>query len=130
MPALFRLICVALLCLGISLPKATAVLAQILPGARTTLVICTGTGVETITLDAQGNPAPDAPPVEHRCLAAHADLPVAPHDARLRRLPRQTDAAPRLYDALLAGRDTVVLPLGARAPPEQTARAFQRIRPI
>ncbi|MEM8655624.1 MAG: hypothetical protein AAGF36_12855 [Pseudomonadota bacterium] len=57
---MFRSALILLLCVGLLLPKATATLAILLPGSFSTIVICTGSEVITISLDQHGEPVDQA----------------------------------------------------------------------
>ena len=78
---LARTLLVACVCLSLVAPKATAALAWILPGSFQSVVICTGTGVSVITLDANGTPVDDTEIVTDHCLQGEAAFDVAAHDA-------------------------------------------------
>lgn len=105
--------------LGITLPKSTAALAELgLIDARV-IVICTGTTLETLVLDAEGNPV-RVDHAAHPCLLAHAAdtaTPASPRalpasggralawprrDASARPAPRPHDAPPRAPPSLRA----------------------------
>lgn len=51
-----RLVLMLVLCLGILLPKVSAVVTLALPGLFQTIVICTGDSLQTITLGPDGSP--------------------------------------------------------------------------
>jgi hypothetical protein len=59
--------------LGVTLPKTAAALADLGLGGRT-VVICTGHGLQEITLPAEGEDAPAAGEA-HDCLLVHALTP-------------------------------------------------------
>ncbi|SFB04132.1 hypothetical protein SAMN05421688_2456 [Poseidonocella pacifica] len=69
---IFRFLCLIAVILGITLPQTSAALsAMAAPGAMT-IVICTGNGLETLTLDDVGNPVEQAEKSAHHCLLMHA----------------------------------------------------------
>ncbi|OCX64579.1 hypothetical protein BFP70_11140 [Thioclava sp. SK-1] len=75
---ILRCLLVLSVLLGVALPKSSAVLAEVI-GAQT-VVICTGTGLEVLVLDANGTPIERQSAPAHHCLLHHAtDTAVAPN---------------------------------------------------
>jgi hypothetical protein len=71
MPARFaRSALIVLIVLGLLLPRMSAAIALVAPGGEV-VVICTGTGLQTLIIDADGNPVPVSMHADH-CLLAHA----------------------------------------------------------
>ena len=103
---------IALVIFGLLMPRVSAVVALVTPGAAT-VVICTGSGLQTIIIDAEGNPVPA--PLSHQpdhCLLSH----VADTSARV--LP---EPAPAPLVGTVAGLSGDLVRLsdyaGARPPP-------------
>ncbi|MFW2589039.1 hypothetical protein [Sagittula sp. SSi028] len=69
---LFRLSLLCAVILGIALPKSTAALVALGLSRAQIIVICTGEGLRTITLDANGNPVAEDETDGHLCLMVHA----------------------------------------------------------
>ena len=74
MTMMLRTVIFALLFAGLLLPKASAVLAAMLPGAFQTIVICTGTGLQTITLAPDGTPVETTDQAPENCTLFKASL--------------------------------------------------------
>ncbi|EYD72210.1 hypothetical protein [Limimaricola hongkongensis] len=58
--------------LGVTLPQSSAALSAIRLIDARTVVICTGHGIEAITLDADGNPVEAGAKLPHHCLLVDA----------------------------------------------------------
>ncbi|MFU1477543.1 hypothetical protein ACM25N_07490 [Roseovarius sp. C7] len=72
-----RLLLLVALLTGVTLPKATAVLASLGLSHSQTIVICTGEGLRTITLSADGTPVEQPETEAHDCLLVQALTPPA-----------------------------------------------------
>tara|TARA_B100001167_G_scaffold187189_1_gene149139 strand:- start:401 stop:748 length:348 start_codon:yes stop_codon:yes gene_type:complete len=108
-----RVLIILCLMAGLLAPKGAAVLASAVPGV-VQMVICTGHGLDVITLDAEGTPRRVAHDLPCGAVHALADLgQTAPEGfARTRRVIAMTipvAAAPQ--------RDRAYLRPGPRAPP-------------
>lgn len=118
MIALLRLCLLLGVILGVVLPKSSAALADLgLINART-VVICTGQGLEVITLTADGTPAEDMPAATHDeppCLLVHTlDGVIAPPPPVWVALAREFHPADTTH--LWSG-DAIFRTGFARAPP-------------
>jgi hypothetical protein len=67
---LIRSLLIALTILGLLLPRIGAAVTLVAPGVRT-IVICTGEGLQTIRIDADGTPVQGVDHADH-CVLAHA----------------------------------------------------------
>jgi len=71
MPArLARSALIVLTILGLLMPRVSAAVALVMPGSQS-VVICTGDGMQTIVIDADGTPVPVSHRADH-CLLSHA----------------------------------------------------------
>lgn len=67
-----RPVLIALMILGLLMPRVSAVAASVVPGVGT-VVICTGHGMMTLRIDESGTPASVAGHPDHCLLASAAD---------------------------------------------------------
>ena len=96
-PRLTRILVVVLTILGLLMPRVSGVAASVVPG-MVTVVICTGAGLQTLTIGEDGKPVPTSSRPDH-CVLAHAVDTAVP-----------AEAAPRAVPAV----DAVVRPTGAQ----------------
>jgi hypothetical protein len=76
MPAhLLRVVLTAFVILGLLVPRISAVVASAAPGGMT-VVICTGSGLQTIRIDEDGTPVQVGHQVDHCVLSHTADTAV------------------------------------------------------
>lgn len=59
MRRLNRILLIFALCLGVVLPKVGSAVQMLVLGELQTVVLCTGDGIVTIRIDAEGNPVED-----------------------------------------------------------------------
>lgn len=112
---ILRALLTLLLVFGIAAPKAGWLIAHWALGAET-LVICTGTQLVTLTLDADGNPVEGSTPQAHDCVFAKGDATAPP---ALAAAPLATAAPLARTQAPEPGHTTIPTLRGnpARAPP-------------
>lgn len=92
---LARTLLICLTILGLLAPRISAGLALAAPGAQT-VVICTGMGMQTLRLDAEGNPLPAEEAQPDLCLLVHAAdtamrMALPPAAAELAAVARRPD---------------------------------------
>jgi hypothetical protein len=109
-----RLVLVALLILGLLMPRISAVAASVVPGVSM-VVICTGQGVITLRIDENGNPVPLADHSDH-CLLAHA-ADTAPRMEGAPVHARVAEAVPRPTGDLIRAESHRATRPPPRAPP-------------
>ncbi|SMX32594.1 hypothetical protein COL8621_00855 [Actibacterium lipolyticum] len=105
-----RALIFAMLFAALLLPKASAVLAAMIPGAFQTIVICTGAGLQTITLGPDGAPIETTDQAPENCTLFKASL---------------TPALPDQFWQALAHASGIQLP---RSLPTQPEKDFARRR--
>ncbi|WP_109468209.1 DUF2946 family protein [Albibacillus kandeliae] len=113
---LLRCILLTGVLMGVTLPKMTAVLAGVGLSAGNTVLICTGDGLEQITLDAEGNPVESKPVRDVPCLLTHA----LDHAFAAEAAPRPAGFATiavSLVRPALAAPDRFIHDAPSRAPP-------------
>lgn len=115
---LFTRSCLILcLCITLVAPKATAVVAWMMPNSFQNILICTGSSVVLITLDATGTPIGDTEIVIDHCNIGEANITVASY------FPHWVQASFDIYriDALIrtphAGLPPELRKRQSRAPP-------------
>lgn len=112
---LVRSLLICLTILGILAPRISAVAALAAPHADV-LVICTGKGLVTLRLDADGNPVPLGEPQPDHCVLAHAaDTAVRVEAPPVRMEP--APAPPRPSAGLVLLSDAQAARPPPRAPP-------------
>ncbi|WP_166418398.1 hypothetical protein [Cochlodiniinecator piscidefendens] len=74
MTPILRIISILLVCTAILMPRVNAALIAALPGAFQTIIICTGTSLTTIVLDASGAPVSEKITENAPCIFAHGAL--------------------------------------------------------
>lgn len=113
---LVRSLLICLTILGILAPRISAVVAALAAPQANVLVICTGKGLVTLRLDADGDPVPLGEPQPDHCVLAHAaDTAVRPRRPRLRMEP--APAPPRPSAGLVRLSDAQAARPPPRAPP-------------
>jgi hypothetical protein len=114
---LTRSLLILCLCITLVAPKATAIVAWVMPGSFQTIIICTGNSVVLLTMDANGTPIDDTEIVTDHCTQADANITVASY------LPPWTQASFDVFrtDALMraphAGLPPELRNRPSRAPP-------------
>ena len=108
---------ILLLTLALLLPKATATLAVLLPGSFTSIVICTGSEVQMISLDHRGEPVENAEIHGLECLSEAASFKPARPDDAWQVLHRAYDHRFRLREAVFFTPAPEDAPSLGRAPP-------------
>ncbi|WP_339854031.1 DUF2946 family protein [Roseovarius nubinhibens] len=113
-----RLLILVTLLTGVTLPKATAALASLGLSGSQTIVICTGEGLRTITLSADGTPVEQPETQDHDCLLVQA---IAPPPTALPERPQPLVIArlSALAAATTHARARPLFDAPARAPPLQ-----------
>lgn len=100
--------------LGLMMPRISGVVAAAVPGI-TTIVICTGQGLETIRIDARGDPVVVSDGPDY-CVLAHATSVVARTDLPALHPPVLVRTA-RIGGALVRAHGTTAARPPPRAPP-------------
>lgn len=62
-----RILLLFAICVGLLLPRMSAVLVELMPGLQS-MVICTGEGLVVVTLGPDGTPIEQTDTPEHRCV--------------------------------------------------------------
>lgn len=106
-----RLLLVVTLTLGILAPRVSAVAMEMLPGQFQTIVICAGFEMQTIVIDAEGNPVEITDAEAHKCVFKDGAVALAAPETPL----WLTLARANPHDAARA--DLVRAPLAAVLPP-------------
>ncbi|KGK78795.1 hypothetical protein PM03_12385 [Thalassobacter stenotrophicus] len=106
-----RLLLVLTITLGILAPRASAIAMELMPGQFQTIVICSGFEMQTIVIDAEGQPVEVADTEAHKCVFKDAVVAIAVPETPV----WQTLARANLRDAARA--DLVSAPLAAVLPP-------------
>lgn len=114
---MLRILLVVMLALGILAPRVSAVAMDLMPGQFQTIVICAGYEMQTIVIDAEGNPVEIADAESHKCVfkdgAVALSAPATPVWQTLARANPHDAARTGLVRAPLAA----VLPPPSQGPP-------------
>lgn len=111
---------ILLLCVGLLLPKATATLAVLLPGSFSTIVICTGTEVVAISLDARGQPVGNTEIQDLDCLSEANPIADVQIDPQWQILHRHYNRRFSMREAVTFSPSPEDRPSLGRAPPART----------
>jgi hypothetical protein len=112
-----RLLLVLTLTLGILAPRVSAIAMDMLPGQFQTIVICTGFEMQTIVIDAEGNPVKITDTETHECVFKDGALALAIPETPLWQTLARADLHPSAQGDLVLAPRAAVSPPPSQGPP-------------
>ncbi len=117
MPAMLRLLLALTLVVGIVLPKVAAAVHLVFPSDVMVLVLCTGDGLVTVKIGADGEPISEPKVISEPCVMAVAVTPAAQDLTHWQRLSREFTLARALRASPHPIEPRYARKKPARAPP-------------